>query len=309
MILGTEKLTAALQNGDVVIERNDFGALNTGGKIIDANLESGSDSKFSHKISLHIGPLIRVLSQKPISGDSLFQGTDGIIDLSKCGNKYILEPHESVGIYSREKITLSSNLFGLVLPKVKNFYHGGTTPLSYVDPMWEGVLELIYTNHSENAVTLHEGQPLANLIILTMDGDSSYRTPNRHYAYDWARSDHVTELPWKVREKNNLVTLSRLIRDNIRFNFTSWIIISPLVALWVVVGNFFVKLKIVEMKKYKSLSSNVLERFAYNPVSRFLVQSHLTDIVFFMILASLAGAIDLVDLFQSGYEYYRNSPS
>jgi len=81
------------------------------------------------------------------------------------GLKYTISSGDTISVFSRESIGLSPQLCGLVQAKVSNVSIGLSHISTTVDPHWEGVLLLTFTNHSNKGITLRHGDELATLTL------------------------------------------------------------------------------------------------------------------------------------------------
>lgn len=165
-----------------------------------------SSLKDGHKIRLHVGYLIRTLSDKRwINPKALYHKRDGIIDLRKLSeHQYILKPGESVILFTNEAIKMGPNIFGLLLSRVSLEENGLIVSPSYIDPNWNGLIQLVVTNNSETEQILQEHCEIANLILLKMNKPTTVTTipKNGHFAVTWESIKDNPRLPtWNDRKR------------------------------------------------------------------------------------------------------------
>lgn len=184
MILNNEGIIEALAREDIEITDymwNDTTVISQ--KFNPASLKGG------HKIRLHVGFLVRTLSDKRwLNPKVLYNKRDGIVDLRKLEeHKYVLQPKESVLLFTSEYVKTGSDYFGLILSRVSLEETGLLISYSYIDPNWDGVLQLVVTNTSEAPKLMQEHCEIANLILFKMDRSAARvaQNHNGHYGVSW----------------------------------------------------------------------------------------------------------------------------
>lgn len=284
MILGENLIQDAITSGKVTVFRSD----GEGAKerlTFDNFSEKASGT---HKIPLHVGFLVKTLSHRKLDYETLYDNLDGIADLRKMpDNKYTLQPHESVITFTRECVVLKEGFFGLMFPKVNLFSMGISTPMSYIDPGWKGVLELIVTNHSEDPVALHLDQPISNLVLAQVNGSGEYKNVNLHYDFDWNSPNRRTRPPWSERKPSSSIGVTRLVENVKRFNITSWLIFIPvLVILFGYLATLALKFKLPSPpKSFTYALYDRLRRSFESGLLALAFRSHLIDAVAFWLAA------------------------
>lgn len=238
MVLNADEIKKAISSGDIVITRYTWNGQDPVSKI----LQSG-DLKNGHKIKLHVGYVLRTLSDnKWIDPKNLFNEHDGIVDLRSLKNRqYKLLPGETVLIFTNEVLEFGKDYFGLVLSRVSHEETGLIVSSTYVDPNWAGVLQLVVTNRLETPQLLQEYCEIANLIICKMSAPStdSKENKNGHYGLDW---DIISKNPAKRLWNDRSRKLSIRIRHKIRTYwvlFTGLSITAFLIILYNIVNIFY----------------------------------------------------------------------
>jgi len=242
MVLNGAEIKKAIEAGDVVItqyiltnESTDFSL----SKPVPNVLKSDK-IKDSHKIKLHVGYLLRTLSDKKwLDPKCLYNKRDGIVDLCKLErHQYKIMPGETVLIFTNEVIEFKENYFGLVLSKVSHEEKGLLVSSTYVDPNWKGVLQLVVTNRSETSQLLQEGCEIANLIVHKMSAPANATKENRngHYGIAW---DSVSVTPtvelWKDRSRTWILKVFHFVRTYYKV-FITCVIMGLLAALYYIVN-------------------------------------------------------------------------
>lgn len=211
MVLNNEGIKRALADGSLIVSKYTWRDT-----LEKANLDIG-ELRGSHKIRLHVGFLLRTLSDKRwVNPKSLYNKRDGIIDLRQLeGHKYLLHPGESVLLYTNEAVTLGPGYFGLLLSRVSLEETGLIASQSYIDPNWEGVLQIVVTNNSETPRLLQEHCEIANLVLFKMEqeADETIQKKNDHYGVTWETISDNPDFPkWKDRKRTWWVKFKHVIR-------------------------------------------------------------------------------------------------
>lgn len=220
MVLSNEGIIAALKSGKIRITTYQWDNRLISKKFNPSELKGG------HKIRLHVGFLVRTLSDKRwINPKVLYNKRDGIVDLRKLEeHKYALQPKESVIIFTNEVVKLGADYFGLLLSRVSLEETGLIVSQSYIDPNWEGVLQLVVTNNSETPKLLQEHCEIANLVLFKMDQPVKERSQKRndHYAVTWKTiCDNPMYPKWQDRKRSLFFRIKHTIR-------TYWFIFTSL---------------------------------------------------------------------------------
>lgn len=211
MVLNNEGIIGALKSGKITITEY------TWDKKVKAKPFNVSQLKGGHKIRLHVGFLVRTLSDKRwLHPKILFNKRDGIIDLRKLRSRqYELQPKESVILFTNEVIKMGSEYFGVILSRVSLEETGLVVSQSYIDPNWDGVLQLIVTNNSETPKLLQEHCEIANLFVFKMDqpARTTRQNKNDHYAVTWETiCDNPMYPKWQDRKRSWLLKVRHSIR-------------------------------------------------------------------------------------------------
>lgn len=280
MILGKQSIQDALSSRNVKVLRSDGN-----GKTEELTFENfNNKASGTHKIALHVGFLVKTLSHRKFDTKILYKSLDGIVDLRKTqDNKYTLQPHESVVIYTREYVALKQGFFGILLPKVNLFRNGLTTTMSYIDPGWKGILELVVSNNSEDTIEIQSDQPISNLILLEIEKGGDYKNVNSHFDCDWNSPNIRTWQPWPERKASSGIGITKIIDNVKRFNLASWIVFIPLITILLVkAAAMAVKFKIPLPSE--SIASSIFGRIQISfesGVLALLFRSHFVDAVVF----------------------------
>lgn len=237
MVLNADEIKKAISDRKIVITRYTW----EGKDPIPKDLQS-DDLENSHKIKLHVGYVLRTLSDKKwIDPKSLFNEHDGIVDLRSLKNRqYKLLPGETVLIFTNEVLEFGADYFGLALSRVSHEETGLIVSSTYVDPNWMGVLQLVITNRSETPQLLQEYCEIANLIIFKMSAPAAIPKgdKNGHYGLKW---EIISKNPAKRLWNDRSRKLSTRICHKMR---TYWVlsglsITAFLIILYNIVNIFY----------------------------------------------------------------------
>ena len=114
-----------------------------------------------------------------------------------------------------EAIKMGAEYFGVILSRVSLEETGIVVSQSYIDPNWDGVLQLIVTNNSESPKLLQEHCEIANLVIFKMDQPAKRTSLNKndHYAVTWETiSDNPMYPKWQDRKRSWFLKVRHGIR-------------------------------------------------------------------------------------------------
>lgn len=236
MVLNGEDIKKAIAAKEISILRYTWGTDMPVPQKLEANELSNS-----HKLTLHVGYLLRTLSDnKWLDKDWLFNQKDGIVDLEKLEkHQYKLSPGESVLIFTNEYMEFKENYFGLVLPKVSGEENGVTVSTTYVDPQWKGFLQLVVTNLSERSHLLQENSEIANLVIYQMSGPAAEANVERnaHYGIPWEKIYGNPDLRfWDPRTRTQFRKLIHFFHEKIKIVVTVGGIMALLAAGYYIVN-------------------------------------------------------------------------
>lgn len=219
MVLNNAGIIDALNQGEIEIIKYTWDNTNvTLSKYDPLELKEG------HKIRLHVGFLVRTLSDKRwLNPKVLYNKRDGIVDLRKLEErKYALQPKESIILFTNESIRLGPNYFGLLLSRVSLEETGLIVSPSYIDPNWNGVLQLVVTNNSETPKLIQEYCEISNLILFKMEqrADVTIQKRNDHYGVTWEMISSNPIFPkWQDRKRSVRLKIRHMIR-------TYWIVFT-----------------------------------------------------------------------------------
>lgn len=238
MILNADDIKKAINEEKIKITRYTWEDNDPISKVLQCD-----DVGNSHKIKLHVGYLLRTLSDKKwIDPKSLFNEHDGIVDLRSLKKRqYKLLPGEAVLIFTNEVLDFNKDYFGLVLSRVSHEENGLMVSSTYVDPNWKGVLQLVITNRSETPQLLQEYCEIANLIIFNMSApvEASKEEKNGHFGLTWEGiSKNSTRKLWNDRSRKFSTRICHKMRTYWLL-FTGLGITAFLVILYNIVNIFY----------------------------------------------------------------------
>lgn len=138
----------------------------------EKNLLNSSMEKnlYSDRLKITMGPIIKVLKNKPVSKKNRFKNHKYCHDLRTTNNKYIINPGESVIILTNERIRLSGRYACLVLPRISLSDVGIVVSTAYVDPYYNGVMRLHLSNLSDKSYELSFLEPIAQCFFFELSG-------------------------------------------------------------------------------------------------------------------------------------------
>ena len=90
-----------------------------------------------------------------------------------------IKPHESVVIYTKQRVKLPYNVFGVVTGKGTYIFKGCFLSTGKIDPAFDGYLKIGFLNGGNSSVVLKKGEPFATAFFLNTD--ATLKAPLREY--------------------------------------------------------------------------------------------------------------------------------
>lgn len=217
-------------------------------KEVDADLyKFYSAAFFGDRLGLHLGPIVRSHTYAKLSGRVQFKHQDYHFDLRATNNQFEIMPGESVTVNTLEYIALKGTVAATILPRLTLATSGLEVIPSYIDPWWQGILQLCITNVSAFPHTLTIGEKIAVCRFYEVTPPASNNTDafavkSHHYGHNWRRvltTDEVTNpirkkaIPLKARVFNLKIALTNaLAQVNVIFGATFGVLAIGAIVSW-----------------------------------------------------------------------------
>lgn len=148
---------------------------------------------FSDRLGITLGPIVRVHDSIIYSDRIWYKGKEGYIDIRETNNILYIEPHEAISIASNERIILGSNTSVLIIPRIKNADAGILLNVAYIDPFWDGTLQMIITNVTSHRVKLSLLESIGQCVFFNVEGEVEQRfkeafpAKSHHFGQNWKK--------------------------------------------------------------------------------------------------------------------------
>lgn len=141
-----------------------------------------SESFFGDRLGVRLGPIVFSHSYKKKRDRVNFNNRRNVFDLRETAGKLILMPGEGLTVNSIENIALGSSTAAIVIPRLSLATAGIVTATTYIDPYWQGILQLYIKNTTESAYELKIGERIAVCRFYSILGEPEPEEAQRHFA-------------------------------------------------------------------------------------------------------------------------------
>lgn len=132
----------------------------------------------------------------------------------------------SIVLYSKQRIMLPYNIFGVVTGKGNLIFQGCFISTGKIDPGFEGYLKIGLYNGGNKDVVLKKGEKFASLFFMTTEGYldaplQNYQSapplrlmPVRWYTklWNWIKNNRISVITWIIASPAAISTLKELIK-------------------------------------------------------------------------------------------------
>ena len=172
------------------------------------------ENYFGDRLSLTLGPIVKSHKFKKIRGRKNFKNRDYYFDLRESDGSILVEPGETISVASNERIYLHGNFGAFLLPRLSNVDAGLVFATSYIDPKWNGIVQSIITNVSDDSIRISICEKYAICRFYPIVGSVSdefekkFSQKSHHYGQSWKKiilEDHDPFPTKKKREKSSFI--------------------------------------------------------------------------------------------------------
>ena len=207
-------------------------------------------SFFGDRLGVHLGPLVFSHTYERKRGRVNFKDQKSIFDLRATDGRIAIMPHEGMTVSSIENIALQASTACIILPRLTLATAGLLVCTTYIDPYWEGILQLFIENTTPHPYELSFGERIAICRFYTVLGTPQspeaqrrFAQKSHHFALNWTKILDSDADPHPLRKKPLKDSWSdRLQRGVINFGQKYWVILIGTGALTVLalVGGWLV---------------------------------------------------------------------
>ncbi len=209
MILSHKKIEAKLKNNDIGINyafNENFELLDNPKSIINCD-ETCFESKFkSIRMGVTLGPLVKTHNNSFLEFRKKFKKYKNVFDLRSMKNQIIIKPNETISVLSNENIKLSGNTAALILPRLTLADIGLTLVPTYIDPFWDGILQMTIVNNTSNYQVLRVGEIIGQCFFIEVEGniDDKFKDlfpqTSHHFGQTWKKIIAEDTNPFPTRK-------------------------------------------------------------------------------------------------------------
>lgn len=164
-------------------------------------------SFFGDRLDLSLGPVVLSHRRTQPGDRTRFKGRKGTIDLTESSNRILVEPGELLTVHSIERIRLGGQTAALLLPRLTLATAGLRVTSSYIDPGWDGILQLSLANDSPRPYELRLGERIAVCRFylvsspVTEEHMQLFPQKSHHFGLTWARVLDTDDDPVPLRKQ------------------------------------------------------------------------------------------------------------
>jgi len=248
-MFGKNSITDALARGDISISYDfdlstDIPARLPTAAVVDPHdpdalaMQTFQRHFFGDRLGLTLGPIVVSESIREFPGRVLFKGRAGHFDLRQSNGEIEIMPGEGLAAHSVEYVRLGARTAAYILPRLTLATAGLAVIPTYIDPYWEGILQLYITNLSPHPYRLKFGERIAICRFYGVEGaeesaeiKSQFAKKSHHYGLNWPR---ILDSDFEVQPRRKHHVPAALYRERLRIKagqfITKWHNVSGLAA-------------------------------------------------------------------------------
>jgi deoxycytidine triphosphate deaminase len=203
---------------------------------------------FCDRLKLTLGPIVMTHDDAYINVRPTFKNRRSCFDIRENNNKLIIEPRETLSISTNEKIKLGKNIGAYILPRLRNVDSGILYVPSYIDPYWNGILQAVLVNMTDNQQILHLGEGVAICRFYYIKGTINddvhdlFPSKSHHFGQSWPKILEEDADPFPRRKtpfpKNAFECYKKNIKDFFRKRWSLLINLGLTSSVIILVGYF-----------------------------------------------------------------------
>jgi deoxycytidine triphosphate deaminase len=146
---------------------------------------------FNDRLTVTLGPVVMSHDYRYGRKRPPFKNYENCTDIRTSDNRIEIYPRETISVSTNERIKLKALLGGFVLPRLKLADSGLLYTASYIDPWWDGILQAVIVNATDDYQELHLGDPIATCFFFFVQGEvpeniqEEFEKKSHHYGQNW----------------------------------------------------------------------------------------------------------------------------
>jgi len=258
-MFGKNAIMDALSRGDISISYEYDLSMDVPVRLADAAVVDPHDPDalatrifqrhfFGDRLGLTVGPIVVSDSIRRLPGRVLFKGRAGHFDLTKSNGEIEIMPEESLAVHSVEYVRVGAKTAAYILPRLTLATAGLVVVPTYIDPYWEGILQLYITNLSSEPHSLKFGERIAICRFYEVEGadenpeiKSQFTQKSHHYGLNWRRIlDSDADVQPRRKQHVPVAVYRERLRTKAAQFITNWHNFMGLAAGAALIGAIFV---------------------------------------------------------------------
>lgn len=236
------------------------------------------------RMSITLGPVVKK-QNSGIKKEYRFKGKRNLVDLTKCEGKLIISPREMVSILSNEYFRLDGSTSALIIPRLTLADIGVGLIPTYIDPFWDGILQMSLVNNTISAYELKLGEPIAQCFFFNIAGEVSnshrdaFPRKSHHFGQTWEKilQEDAEPFPKKKRIENiRLIEKFKYLTHDYKKLLSALLKTGFLFTVLIAVGKFYnlISRTEKELEKLPDIKEQVakLERQQLQDAKRFVTK-------------------------------------
>lgn len=147
---------------------------------------------WSDRLKITLGPIIKSHNTTICKDRKYLENQDRCIDI-RDNNTIILFPYETLSIASNERIKFGPSTSALIVPRITNADSGIFLTVAYIDPYWDGILQMVITNATGHRQTLKLTETIAQCMFFNVLGEvdltysDKFPLKSHHFGQNWKK--------------------------------------------------------------------------------------------------------------------------
>ena len=176
-------------------------------------------SFFGDRLAVRLGPIVQSHTYKTIRGRVNFKRRPYVFDLRETDCSIFIMPGEGLTVSSIENILVGRTTAAFILPRLSLATAGIVAAPTYIDPCWDGILQIYINNSTHHVYELKLGESVAICRFYEMPASetadelkSLFAKKSHHYGLNWANILDTEQDPQPLRKAPVKDLLNRRLR-------------------------------------------------------------------------------------------------
>lgn len=192
------------------------------------------------RLAITLGPVIKFHSNK-VPKKQRFKGSKKLLSLLDT-KRFIVPPNETLSINSNEYVRLDGTVAAIIIPRLSLTDVGLTLIPTYIDPHWQGILQMTLVNNTDKDIELKVGDSIGVIFVFKLSSavcntaKSNFANNSHHYGQNWAGILNHDKDPFPTKKQVFRSSSTKRIFSFIG-NYKSWFLSG--FSLFFVISSIF----------------------------------------------------------------------